>query len=400
MVFLRHRTRLKSLLLAIIIIILGCQETTSPTCSEIACLTDTVVPALSCQTEECTVMYRDKMQSLIPTQQLGIALELARRYPNGQASHLCDWLTEAMDRESCEVWHRRPHLWTPLFPSRPLQPNQKKSASTPPGECSKHESPAACVLQVAVQLGEIGDLENIKQHCRSKIHTQVAYKAGLTPNKLTQECFFMAADSISRRTMSDRGENLLNPERLSTAVKLCREAGGFTSQCLMHQAQQIARIRDPKRIITYINAGAQALDESGARQVGDAFWSMTWTLSLRQGEINGAPAAEARSALWYDEELPTEIVLKPLDKGVNLNNRRGRCVALDEVNWRPFHSTPKIDGILALLAEAARQNRSSSLLKEGLHHSSKEVQQASQSWLALPSHQPLGCQNGFVNRVR
>ena len=163
MVFLRHRTRLKSLLLAIIIIILGCQETTSPTCSEIACLTDTVVPALSCQTEECTVMYRDKMQSLIPTQQLGIALELARRYPNGQASHLCDWLTEAMDRESCEVWHRRPHLWTPLFPSRPLQPNQKKSASTPPGECSKHESPAACVLQVAVQLGEIGDLENIKK---------------------------------------------------------------------------------------------------------------------------------------------------------------------------------------------------------------------------------------------
>ena len=341
------------------------------------------------------------MRSLVPTQQLGVALELARRYPNGQASHLCGWLKEAIDRDSCDVWHRRPHLWTPLFPSRPLQPTRKGSnGSTPPGDCSKHDAPAACILQEGVRLGEQGDLKAIRAHCRSKIHIQVARRAGLTPTKLTQECFFMAADAISRRTMSDRGAKELTPDRVRTAVKLCHDAGDFTSQCLMHQAQQIAKIREAEKIASLTHSGAEALDDAGAGLIGDAFWSMTWTLSLRRGERKGAPAAESLSALWYNEDLPSELSPKYLDTAVNIDNRRGRCVALDERNWRPFHPDLEIDALLALLAEAARQNRSSSLLEKGLKHSSKEVRQASQAWITAPSHQPLGCQNGLVGWAR
>jgi hypothetical protein len=398
---LRPRILNRTLCLAIILFTLGCREETPPSCVEIDCLTDTIAPVLSCTDDECTAIYKDKMHSFIPTQQLGVALELARRNPNGTSAHLCGWLTRAIDRESCDVWHRRPHLWTPLFPSRPLQPPQRRAADgTPAGECSKHDAPAACILQLAVNLGEVGSLEEIKRHCRSKVYMEVARKAGLTPIKLTHECFFVAADAISRRTMSESRDRELSSNDIGTAVQLCREAGEFTSQCLMHQAQQISKIQEPELISTLAQAGARALDETGAQLVGDAFWSMTWALSLSRGGISGAPLAEARSALWYNESLPTEINPQKMATNSDSSKRRGRCVALDENNWRPFHPSSEIDEVLALLAEAARQDRASSLLIKALKYPSKEVQRATRSWLELPPHQPLGCKDGAVESFR
>ena len=397
----RHRIRNTTLRLALTLLTLGCGESPPSSCVEITCLTDAIAPVLSCQDDKCTAIYKDKMDSFMPTQQIGVALELARRYPNGQSAHLCGWLSQAIDRESCDVWHRRPHLWTPLFPSRPLQPPLRRTKElTPAGECSKHDAPAACILQVGVKLGEDGNLEEIKRHCRSKVYMDVIRKAGLTPTKLTQECFFVAADAISRRTMSDNRERELSSNDIDTAVQLCREAGDFTSQCLMHQAQQIAKIKEPKRISSLAQAGAQALDETGAQMVGDAFWSMTWALALSRGGISEAPLAEARSALWYDESLPTEIAPQKTVTQFTSIKRRGRCVALDENNWRPFHPSSEIDELLALLAEAARQDRDSSLLIKALEYPSEDVRRAARSWLNLPPHQPLACKNGAVENFR
>jgi hypothetical protein len=127
---------------------------------------------------------------------------------------------------------------------------------------------------------------------------------------------------------------------------------------------------------------------------------MTWALSLSRGGISGAPLAEARSALWYNESLPTEINPQKMATNSDSSKRRGRCVALDENNWRPFHPSSEIDEVLALLAEAARQDRASSLLIKALKYPSKEVQRATRSWLELPPHQPLGCKDGAVESFR
>ena len=60
----------------------------------------------------------------------------------------------------------------------------------------------------------------------------------------------------------------------------------------------------------------------------------------------------------------------------------------------------EIDEVLALLAEAARKDKASSLLRSALKHPSAEVQRVARSWLALPPHQPLGCSEGAVESIR
>ena len=190
------------MVLATAALLLAC-GTDPPRCASVGCLTDRVAPALTCTEDSCVATYRGLLRALSPPEQLGVALELSRRFPDGEGERVCAWLSDPAGQESCFAWHHRPHLWTPLHPTPALRPRRPAPVA---GEesmlCSSSQAPVACVLDAARGAAQGADVPAALALCGGALPDQALTQAGLTAAQLTAECHFLVADTSSGRSAS------------------------------------------------------------------------------------------------------------------------------------------------------------------------------------------------------
>ncbi|MEL6345204.1 MAG: hypothetical protein AAFV53_19010 [Myxococcota bacterium] len=382
-------------------------------------LSDEALLALYIQQPEAAVERLMAVED--PIVRMGVLEALLLSHPE-IAPELCPLLPEGPEAIRCSRIVRRPHLWTPRQPARPKQRPAPGPARTrvlpevldapyasvvpqPPPSCDSGPDPIGCRMHKAKEAAQRRDTALAAGICQSA-----------QPERWRQECFFEAAEQRLRRD---------NPGGYSDAVDLCASSGSFASDCLLHLhwvlTPRVPPSTAPKPAWRPVLRSVQVVEARWAAEpifagwAADRVWAGVAMHAVMQArEVTGdlldhLPAAAAphiRSAvamrLVEDAEpaprlsdLQTRLTAA-LARRVEAPMRRGQPVkpsgyfdlwpedgpgeetlpALPYLgaSRRVTSADPEVDGVLALLEAAARQDPpKSTVLADGAAHEAEIV---------------------------
>lgn len=339
-----------------------------------------------------------------PITRMGVLETLLLDHPE-ITTDFCPRLPPGPERVRCSRVVQRPHLWTPRQPARPTKrpasgpsrtyilPEQfpdpfQDVSPRPPKICDEGPDPFGCQLHKASEAAKRKEGELAAAICRVR-----------EDGKWRQECFFHAAEHRLR---------LDNPEGYGAAVDLCAGSGSFGSDCLLH-LHGIFKLNvtptatsGPERWEQATADIDQALKRwadqpAFAAWVRDLLWShVLRRVYLRSEQVVGNPldhlpadlAPHVRAAAAFrlmrdtDPEQPLSLAAWQVKLTETLARRAPRGEAwvktgkVDHVDmWerdgpgdetipavfflgfsrRATDPDPEIDGLIALLEAAARQ---------------------------------------------